>query len=207
MLSKEIHDYWRNPGNENHPCTYGRFLIGRSLFLVDKMRQHATPNDRILELGCNVGRNLAFLHYGGFKKLYGVDVNEEAARLMTELFPELKQARIDVSTIEDLLRTTEDDAFDVIFSMAVLEHLHTDSEWVFKEMTRISSKLITIEDEYTVSERHFPRSYYDIFTSLGYLETDYQEQVPGLPRTFRFRLFQRPTAEARAGILDLDANR
>jgi 2-polyprenyl-3-methyl-5-hydroxy-6-metoxy-1,4-benzoquinol methylase len=199
-LSKEIHGYWRNPGEENHPSTYGRLLIGRSLFLVDKMRQHATPDDRILELGCSVGRNLAFLYHGGFKKLHGVDISEEAVRLMTEIFPELKQAQIDVSTIEDLLRKIGDDAFDVVFSMAVLEHLHTDSEWVFKEMTRISPKLIVIEDEFTESERHFPRSYHDIFTALGYFETDYQERVPGLPSTFRFRMFQRPAAETRAGV-------
>lgn len=200
MLGDEVHDYWRHPGDDNSPCSYGRPLIGRSLFLVDKMRQHAAPGDRILELGCNVGRNLAFLHHGGFKNLQGVEINEEASRLMTEIFPELKHVRVVVSTIEDFLSMTEDDAFDVIFTMAVLEHVHTDSNWVFKEMTRVSSKILVIEDEVTSSDRHFPRSYHEVFTSLGLFEIDHQDQVPGLPRTFRFRLFQRTPLESRLGF-------
>ena len=53
---------------------------------------------------------------------------------------------IDQGTIEDRIKDME--RCDLVFTMAVLEHIHLDSEWVFSEMARIAKKyLITIEDE------------------------------------------------------------
>ncbi|WP_299567842.1 class I SAM-dependent methyltransferase [uncultured Sulfitobacter sp.] len=187
-----IHNYWRSPGEENAPHTYARPAIGRSLFLVDRMREAVDPSARILELGCNVGRNLAFLHHAGFKRLSGVEINAEAIALGRELFPELKSARIIHGTIEDTVQGLADDSHDLIYTMAVLEHLHTDSEWVFEQMTRIAPRILTIEDEATRSPRHFPRRYDTVFVALGYIETAYADRVPGLPKPFRCRLFQRP---------------
>jgi 2-polyprenyl-3-methyl-5-hydroxy-6-metoxy-1,4-benzoquinol methylase len=52
------------------------------------------------------------------------------------------------------------DSHDIVFSMAVLEHIHEDSSVVFEEMRRIARKLVvTIEDEHERGWRHFPRDY------------------------------------------------
>lgn len=195
MNLESVQNYWQNPSSENAPETYGRWYIGRSLFLVDQMRELVDKDAKILELGCNVGRNLAFLFHGGFKKLSGIEINPTAVEMMKDLFPELKKAKITLSKIEDAITELADDSYDVIYSMAVLEHLHTDSDWVFAEMKRVARVIITIEDEHTVSNRHFPRCYADVFGDLGLVQTESLERVPGLPNPFRYRVFSRPSAE------------
>jgi hypothetical protein len=74
--------------------------------------------------------------------------------------------------------------------MAVLEHIHTTSEFVFAEMVRIGRALITIEDERSMSERHFPRNYADVFTALGLRELEHHRcETHGLPPGFVARVF------------------
>jgi hypothetical protein len=79
--------------------------------------------------------------------------------------------------------------------MAVLEHLHPDSEWVFAEMVRVCQRLlITIEDEGGRSSHHTPRNYRTVFEGLG-LEQIAEIDPRGLgdlPREFRARVFVRP---------------
>jgi SAM-dependent methyltransferase len=68
-------------------------------------------------------------------------------------------ATIHVASLEDALRSFSDQQFDFVFSLAVLEHVHDDSEAVFAEIARITSRvLVTIEDERNYTERHFPRT-------------------------------------------------
>ena len=74
---------------------------------------------------------------------------------------------------EDIIGKFEDNEFDIVFTMAVLEHIHTDSEWIFTEMARITkTHLITIEDERGISWRHFPRDYKKVFEQLGLVQIE-----------------------------------
>ena len=160
----ELHDYWRNPDEMNVPSGYFQ-AEERSAYLVSLVKQYAKPDASILELGCNVGRNLHYLWHAGYHNLSGVEINEQAIRLMKERFQDM-QITIYQGTIED--RIKELGQYDVLFTMAVLEHIHTDSEWIFAEMVKASRKyIITIEDEKHTSERHFPRNYKKIFEPLG----------------------------------------
>lgn len=184
----ELHGYWRNPDKMNDPATYlesGK----RSEYLVSLVKQHASADASIIELGCNVGRNLHYLWEAGYRNLSGVEINEQAIKLMRERFPDM-QPTIYQGALED--RVKDLGRYDLVFTMAVLEHIHRDSEWVFKEMARITQKcLITIEDEKNVSERHFPRNYRQIFESLGMRQV-YEHNcadVPELSKKFYARVF------------------
>lgn len=169
LTKEKAHEYWKQPWDgANRPRDY-KEGSERSRFLVDLVKNNAPSNARILEIGCNIGRNLDHLLQGGFRKLEGIEISEAAVREMKEAYPALATAaKIHVGPIEEILPRIPDAAFDVTFSMAVLEHIHEDSEWVFPHIVRITrGTLITIEDEKNVSERHFPRNYRKVFVPLG----------------------------------------
>ncbi len=185
----ELHEYWRNPDEMNDPIGYFQ-ATERSAFLLSLVDQYVSTDVLILELGCNVGRNLNHLWQAGYKNLTGVEINAEAIRLMKERFPDMR-AIIYQGTIEDHVKELKE--YDLVFTMAVLEHIHRDSEWVFSEMVRIAKCLITIEDEKNVSERHFPRNYKNVFEALGLSQT-YEKHVSqneGLNSNFFARVFKK----------------
>ncbi len=188
-------EYWKSPWDgRNAPETY---LEGqeRSELLLRLVRQHTDTDASVLEIGCNVGRNLHRLFSAGFTNLTGIEISEDALRLLKATFPEMAQhIRTYNVAAEDVLPHMPTDSFDLVFTMAVLEHIHSDSEWVFREIVRVTKQtLITVEDEEHISWRHFPRNYRRVFQSLG-LEQVYEEdcsKVPGLGPGFVARVFQK----------------
>lgn len=169
----------------------------RSRFLVDLVRTYARPEWRILEIGCNIGRNLQHLFLAGFSNLEGIEISEEAVRQLRAAFPKMAQhANIRVAPAEEALPSLEDKSFGLVFTMAVLEHIHAESEWLFAHIVRITGKiLITIEDEKNVSERHFPRNYQRVFEKLGMRQVHKVggRKIEGLRnRSFVARVFERP---------------
>lgn len=125
------------------------------------MKRYSNSNPNILEIGCNVGQNLNYLFSAGFDKLTGIEISEDAVVLMKKSYPRMaKNAKIINKPVEDAIGTFKENEFDIVFTMAVLEHIHPDSDFIFPEMARITNRyLITIEDERWVSWRHFPRNY------------------------------------------------
>ena len=186
----ELHRYWRSSNEMNtNPSNY---LHGnkRSEYLVSLVKQYARPDASILELGCNVGRNLNHLWKEGFRNLSGVEVNPDALKLMKQNFRDMEVITYEGS-IED--RIKELGEYDVVFTMAVLEHVHYDSEWVFSEIARkTKGHLITIEGEKKIeSELHFPRNYKTMFEGLD-LQQVYEKglsQKEGLSTNFYARVF------------------
>lgn len=164
----EVQQYWRQPGDDfNRPGEYTKG-VEKSYFLARLVGNYIKAGS-ILELGCNVGRNLNCLYIYGYKNLTGVDISPAATKLLTEQYPEMaKSATIYTAPIETIIEDFDDEAFDVVFTMAVFEHIHKDSEWIFPEVARIARKiLITIENERWYSWRHFPRNYQKVFEPLG----------------------------------------
>jgi SAM-dependent methyltransferase len=197
-----LHDFWRNPDRPNVPEEY-LAPTERSRFLLDLIGPHLTPSSRVLEIGCNVGRNLAHLHEAGYRDLTGIEINGDAVALLRSSYPELAAtATLIVSPVEDAIKAFDDDSFDLIYTMAVLEHIHPDSEWIFAEMVRVArSFVVTIEDEQGVSHHHTPRDYGQVFGSLG------ARQIHALPvdRIFEpavgfvARVFETPAPGPEAG--------
>ncbi|HJZ71529.1 MAG TPA: class I SAM-dependent methyltransferase [Vicinamibacterales bacterium] len=190
----ELHDFWRRPDPANRPAGY---LEGsdRSLFLMDIVNRHVPKQAEILEIGCNVGRNLHHLAKAGFTKLSGIEINDEAIRLLRATFPELQQTlRLWNDPVEDAITRLHDQQFGLVYTMAVLEHIHPDSEWIFADMARITSDvLITVEDEHGVSWRHFPRNYGAVFGALGFEQVEVRDcgDIEGLGSDFCARVFKK----------------
>lgn len=167
----ELYQYWREPwkyDKNNLPENYLK-PKERSIFLLKIMKPYVSINERILEIGCNVGRNLNFLFNAGFKKLEGIEISEKAVKLLNKHYPEMAQhVKIYNVPVEEKIKNFKNCEFDIVFTMAVLEHIHKDSEWILPEIARITKKyLITIEDERSLSWRHFPREYKKIFEHFG----------------------------------------
>ncbi|HSL76152.1 MAG TPA: class I SAM-dependent methyltransferase [Candidatus Limnocylindrales bacterium] len=169
LLPKDdLHSFWRDPDATNRPERYIEHP-GRSAFLLEFARPYISPESTILEVGCNVGRNLAHIFDAGYHRLAGIEINGDALDALRRTYPEMAAATELINApVEEAIKAIGDDAFDTVYTMAVLEHIHPDSEWVFAEMVRVAkSTIITIEDEQHVSQRHVPRDYRAIFEALG----------------------------------------
>lgn len=192
----DTHDYWRQPGDgSNLPQEYleGR---ARSELLVRTVKQHAAGDPRILEVGCNIGRNLQYLFEAGFNKLEAIEISSNAIEILKQRFPLMARAAvIHNAPAEEVIRNLKDNSFDLVFSMAVLEHIHKQSEWIFPEMARVTGNLlITIEDEGNISWRHFPRNYKKVFESAGMKQVEERNcrDIEGLGDNFFLRVFKKP---------------
>lgn len=161
--------YWRNPPDSiNKPSEYAKYTQ-RSEFLMDILPNYATKDFNILELGCNCGRNLQALYLAGYKHLSGVDINTTALKYGESIYPDLySAAEFYNESIESWIKTNSV-LYDLIFTMAVLEHIPKESEWIFYNIShKARYNIITIEDENSGSPKHFPRNYKVIFDQLGW---------------------------------------
>jgi SAM-dependent methyltransferase len=137
-----LHAFWRQPEPDgNAPAAYVKPL-DRSRVLA--LLLEGTPRAaRILEVGCNVGRNLAYLADSGYRSLEGVEINEHAVDLLRRTYPQLADSTVYVGSAEDVLPTLE--GYDLIYTMAVLTHIHPSSTAVFDELCRLAPSLLLIE--------------------------------------------------------------
>lgn len=194
-----VRQYWREPDADNRPELYlgnGGDVAKRSRFLVSWVESCGSRDSKIFELGCNVGRNLSYLYEEGYRNLHGLEMNKEAVTLFHRHFPEAAAASIvQCNAVEEWIRTVPDQSYDISFTMAVLEHIHTDSEWVFGQLARVTRTwLLTIEDELSWSWRHFPRNYKKIFEAFEFQEVKQLRlnvKEHGLGSGFCARLFER----------------
>ncbi|MFB6141212.1 MAG: class I SAM-dependent methyltransferase [Halosimplex sp.] len=152
--------------------------------LATVLEYYADDDAAILELGCGSGRHLAHLRDRGFENLAGVDINGDAFDVMARYYPALAETgTFETGAVEDLLPEYEDDAFDVVYTVETLQHVHPDDEWVFEELVRVTGDLlITAENEGNAPDRgrrdgevsvvndEFPlyhRDWKRVFTELG----------------------------------------
>jgi len=168
----KIQAYWIKPWDTgNLPITSLTSKEGHrwSQFLVEIIKHYAKLDFRILEVGCGSGRNLSYLYSNGFRRLSGVEISSEAVKLLTQYHAEMAtHLTLYNSPIEEVVRKFKDDEFDLVYTMAVFQHIHPDSEWIFQEIVRITKVyLLTIENEKVETWRHFPRNYKNVFESHG----------------------------------------
>lgn len=193
----EVENYWKNPDGKNDPIGY---IVGQEKtdFLCGQISKlDIKKNDFILELGCNIGRNLNGLAIRGYKFIKGIEINTKCKKVTDSLFPKLKgmDAPVHYGQIERLLPTYPANFNRLVFTMAVLCHIHPDVEnIVFDNMFRITNKyIITIEDEYKVSERHCPRNYQKIFESRGMKQIQFLscKGIPKLGKNYVYKCFEK----------------
>lgn len=190
----DLHSFWRDPDPPNRPEAYVEHA-GRSRFLVEFIRPYVGPEPSILEIGCNVGRNLAHLYDAGYTRLTGIEINGNALRLLAETYPDMaRSATLINAPVEEAIRDIPDGSIDLVYTMAVLEHIHPDSEWIFDDIVRVSrGAVVTVEDEHGTSIRHTPRDYRQIFESRGLRQVAHQsiDADGGFGTAFEARVFSR----------------
>ncbi|HUW45749.1 MAG TPA: class I SAM-dependent methyltransferase [Dehalococcoidia bacterium] len=178
-------EYWINPTPENLPHTYLEHN-GRSDMLVDIVKKKiALENNRtILEVGCNVGRNLSSLESAGYTHLAGVDVNSKALDMVQA------KACLMHGPIEKVLPRILQ-PYGLVFTMAVLQHIPPENDKVFEHIARLGRyNLLTIENEVSQNSRHFPRNYKTVFEKLGMKQIRGWRQLIDLPTNFVMRWFK-----------------
>jgi len=193
----ELHKYWTFPNdNINIPSEYLK-RRERSIFLLNLIKKYIENSNSVLEIGCNVGRNLNELFCAGFSNLSGLEISKNAIDLMEKAYPLMAQRiKIYHGPVENLILDFQDNCFDLVFTMAALQHIHTDSEFIFAHIARITKKiLVTIEDEQGLSSRHFPRNYNKVFENLGMKQIEEiflcKENSSGLDSNFLARVFKK----------------
>ncbi|MDQ0159586.1 class I SAM-dependent methyltransferase [Alkalibacillus salilacus] len=167
---EEIHDYWKNESLPEHYLRHS----GRSELLYNHINKYIDESKQVLEIGCNLGRNLNYLYENNYKKLTGIEISEEAINQLKKYHPHLiDHGEIIHSSVENIIEELPTNQYDLVFTMAVLEHIHPDSEWIFKEIARITDAyLMTIEAEKSEHWRIFPRNYKEIFEELGFKQIE-----------------------------------
>ncbi|MFW6436183.1 MAG: class I SAM-dependent methyltransferase [Halococcoides sp.] len=121
----------------------------RSEKVRDRLDRTVGTGARVLELGCSSGRHLAHLHENGYDDLEGIELNGDCTAVMDETYPDLAAtAQIHLDSIEATIEQFADDAFDAVFSVETLQHVHPDASWIFEEIARITGDvLLTVENE------------------------------------------------------------
>jgi SAM-dependent methyltransferase len=115
----------------------------------------------ILEVGCNCGRMLHYLHGKGYGNLTGIEIGRQAIELMREVHPEVYEtARILEGDAVKKLRELETNAFDLVYTRGVLVNISDNR--IFHEMARVCrGYILNFESEgsYLAYPRDFPRMY------------------------------------------------
>jgi len=148
--SHDVRRQWAERDGEYSPTYYAhRGRDATSEFLRTALGERVDTDARVLEVGCGVGRHLAELADAGFTDLTGVDVNDEAIDVLAETYPGLAATgEFHATTIEDWLPDLADGAFDAVYSVETLQHVHPEAEWVFDELARVTGEwLVTVENE------------------------------------------------------------
>ena len=127
--------------------------------------------------------------------MHGIEISQDAIQLLKQTYPEMASLiKIYNTPVEEIIRIFTEGQFDVTFTMAVLEHIHTNSEWIFSEIVRTTNNyLITIEDECCLSWRHFPRNHKKVFEPLGMKQIEVINcgDTTGLSSDFFARVFKK----------------
>lgn len=147
----------------------------------------------VLEIGCDVGRNLEALRQAGYGPLAAIEINAGALADMRRVFPDLHATTTLINQpVETALPPMADGAVEICFTMAVLLHIHPDSEWVFPHMLRMAKRyLVVIENEDQSSYKIFPRDNGAVFRGLGATEI-LVEPVGGSLQNYTARVFLMP---------------
>jgi SAM-dependent methyltransferase len=150
MEPDDVRDDWAERSGKFSPAYYARIGPNEvSETLGSLLSYYVDDAAAILEVGCGSGRHLAYLRDRGFENLTGIDINDESFDVMAEHYPRLAETgTFHAGAVEDLVPEFDDDAFDVVYSVETLQHIHPDDEWVFEEFARVTADLlVTAENE------------------------------------------------------------
>lgn len=150
MQPDDVRRDWAERSGKFSPAYYARIGPNEvSDTLADVLAHYVDEGAAILEVGCGSGRHLERLRRRGFENLAGIDINDESFSVMAEQYPRLAEiGTFETGAIEELVPEFDDGAFNVVYSVETLQHVHPDDAWVFEEFARITDDLlVTAENE------------------------------------------------------------
>ena len=203
MEPNEVREDWAERSGKYSPEYYAEIGPNEvSDTLLQVLDHYVTTDAAILELGCGSGRHLAHLYDNGYENLTGIDINDESFDVMAEHYPGLAETgTFHTSALEEFVTGVEPDAFDVVYSVETLQHIHPDDEWVFETVAEITADLlITAENEGNSPTRgrendgvsyvddEFPlyhRDWKAVFTGVGFAQLLREPTARDTIRAFR----------------------
>lgn len=164
---ESLHRYWSQPSPRGGEPELLLKRNERSRALVQLVSD--VPHEAaVLEVGCSAGRNLAHLADAGYTNLNGIDINCRAIGLAVTEYPQLANADLRCGPAETLLPEFGNAQFGLVFTMAVIKHLHPDSVAVFDHMARIGDSILAIESWGERSHRSYPHDIESLFEQRGF---------------------------------------
>jgi len=203
MDPDDVRRDWAERSGKYSPSYYAELGPNEvSETLADVLSHYAHDDAAILELGCGSGRHLDHLRSQGYENLTGIDINDEAFDVMAEHYPRLAETgTFHTGAIEDRLPEFDDDAFDVVYTVETLQHIHPEDTWVFEAVARITGDLlITAENEGNSPQRgrgdaavsyvddEFPlyhRNWKQVFSDIGLAQLLREPTARDTIRVFR----------------------
>ena len=165
----DILEYWDKPDDLLNKSELYLNDLERSYYLGDLIKKYCSKIKSSLEIGCNLGRNLNYLKTNLNLKVSGCEISLYALQQLRKNHPALNDSPMFLGPVQDKIQLVPDNSFDLVFSMAVLMHLHPSThENFWKDIKRVARKnIVTIENEGSATNRAWPRNYKGIFESIG----------------------------------------
>lgn len=192
MITKDqSHDRWKLANHNAYATDHWDWTF----YICKLFHDLAIPRtSEILELGCNVGRNLEGLRQCHYEYLSGVDINPNTISHRERHFP-LLFGRFYYSPLEEF--DPGNKKWDVIYTSAHFEHIHPDSAYVFERIPdwlNPNGYIITNEDEHNHEglDFVFARSYENIFPGLKQIHYEEPPASSGYKRGYVTRVHQKP---------------
>ncbi len=196
---EEQEQRWRNqgkPGSSDSPSTYIDFGVEDSN-LFSEVLSFLPSDARILEIGCNAGRNLDYLFRAGYTNLWGIEIGSAAVEMFEATFPETRGSTqlICGDALEEITNLPSSH-FDLVFTRGVLVNIHPKDNTFFSEICRVTRAFV-LTDESEGSWTAWPRDFSQLFGQLGLEEIScrYESTVqPGQNAVLRVpvvRLFEK----------------
>lgn len=167
-FKKDHRKYWqtRTIGDDHGPEKYLNEDNSTYVLLEDLLKV-LDSDASFLEIGCNAGRNLNYLLQKGYKDLAGIEINEVSVKeTLKEHFPELyNQGKFYIGNAANEIKKIDDERYQVVFSIAVLEHIPPEDIRLFDDMVRVSSKYIAVITG--ENSKVYPYDFEKLFEGLG----------------------------------------
>tara|TARA_Y100000768_G_scaffold291940_1_gene225914 strand:- start:236 stop:961 length:726 start_codon:yes stop_codon:yes gene_type:complete len=146
-------------GKNRDYSSFDKISIHKHKFTLDKIYELTPNNDLpILDLGCNQGRCIRYLHKKGLRNLHGVDIMKSALKYFEEKYGNIyKDCKLECNFFQKYLNKANDNFFYNSFTFgATIELIHPSYD-IIKELVRVTKKnIILLINE---NEHWYPRFY------------------------------------------------
>lgn len=133
-------EYWDNYSTDNFN------EIGHSSFALLNEVMELAPGKQtpILDMGCNVGRHLNYLHQQGYRNLRGVDFSGRAIEDMAARYPNLHaDSKLTVASFQDYLSGSPEQV-DLVYTRGATFELVPPSFPLIKQVCKIARQYVVM---------------------------------------------------------------